>query len=239
MPEITEAVAAKASEIQAQLSTVSQNVRTNGELTSAGRERALAIAYMAAKDAMDTLVETWQGTSETTASQLAKDLFGAIDARGADAISLRDAGDRAAQLETPEAALILLARANNTGDEVLARAIAEHAWSQRSTFFGGPWRAVVDAYAVERNEVATKLEELNAASANDVRINLAAGFIFSLPKPVELERHSDYAIQLLAESTPAGTAQRTQADVNRDISRSIESASINAGYGWIGRHQGL
>lgn len=237
MPEITEAVAAKASQIQVELNAATETARSNGALTTEGRERALAVAYMHAKTAMDDLVQSWQGTSEATASVLAKDLFGAVDVRGADAISLRDAGDRASQVETPEAALALLDRANNTGDEVLARAVAEHAWLQRSTFFGGPWRAVVDAYAVTRKDVAVKLAELDAASTDDIRANLTAGFMFILAKPAELDRHSDYRIQMIAETDLPVASRQTQADLNREIGRTTRQSS--GGYDWLGRHQGL
>jgi hypothetical protein len=41
---------------------------------------------------------------------------------------MRDAADRAGRLENPDEALALLQRVENTGDRVLARAIAAHAF---------------------------------------------------------------------------------------------------------------
>jgi hypothetical protein len=127
------------------------------------------------------------------------DLFGSVSSLGADAISARDADDRAAQLKTRDEALALLARAESNSDQVLARAIALRAFTNvQQPLSAGAWRPVLDAYCTSRPTIATKLAELAEARRSSVEKSFGRSVIFSLNKPRELERMSDSQIQAAA-----------------------------------------
>src|SRR3954452_19785825 len=95
----------------------------------------------------------------------------------------------------------LLRQAERSGDEVLARAVAQFAHDQRGPFDAG-WHDVIDAFASRRPEVAHKLEALAAAQRDDLGASIGSAFVFALFKPTELERYSDYRLCIVAEGQP-------------------------------------
>ena len=200
MPEIPQDVAAKAGSIQEALNRDVQAHRSNGDLTPEARLRYLAIAYTRAEAQMTQLRESWGGASVETVESLSRKVFGAAASSGMDAISARDAGDRAAQIEDADEAMRLLRWADDNGDEVLARAVAQHAFNNRQHFFGGDWASVVDAYAETRPEVAEQIVQIANARRDTIRTNLSAMFIFAVHKPHELEALSAGRVRLLLES---------------------------------------
>jgi hypothetical protein len=198
MPEIPQHVSEKAEAIQARLNSRISAARSNADLTADGKTKEMARAYLEADEAMTKLKDAWQGGSEKDVVALGRDIFGSTSAAGVDAISSRDADDRAASLDNAQAALDLLERAEENGDSVLARAIAQRAYRNRSDVFGG-WEAVLDAYTTSRPEVAEKIHALDDARRNTIRTNFAAGITFSLNKPAELgNAYSTHAISRLA-----------------------------------------
>jgi hypothetical protein len=91
MPEISDAVAAKAAAIQNRFNSTVTAVRADRDLTPEGKTKRLAVAYQEADTAMTKVREDWQRSNATTASTLGKDIFGAASTLGVDAISARDA----------------------------------------------------------------------------------------------------------------------------------------------------
>ncbi len=72
-----------------------------------------------------------------------------------EAISTRDAQDRAALIKGPQDAAALLERAEQNGDQVLARAIARHAVEQsRVGLQGEQWGAVLASFVDARPSVS-------------------------------------------------------------------------------------
>ena len=191
MPDISQATADKAATIQARFNSQVTSIRDDRGLTPEGKQRSLAQAYLRADEEMTKLRESWQGSTSTDSVTLARDIFGAASTAGADAISARDADDRATRLEQPNEALELLIRSEENGDGVLARAIAQHAYrnyNQQGDILGRHWATVLDKYLETRPDVAEKLEKLSAARRDSVTNNLRAGMVFSLHKPRELDR---------------------------------------------------
>ncbi|WP_017936063.1 hypothetical protein [Nocardioides sp. Iso805N] len=222
MPDIPEDVATKAADIQVAFNADAELHRNNADLTPDGRIRRLAIAYLSAKAQMDELQTSWAGTSAINAETIDRDVFGAPNVVGADAISSRDAADRASRVESPEDGMRLLQQAERTGDEILARAVAQYAYDQQGVVFGSGWTDVVDAFASRRPEVAQKLTDLAAATRANLDASLTAAFTFSLARPAEFGNLTDYRLQILADTTDPSAP--TQSDGN---------------YGWLGLPQGL
>jgi hypothetical protein len=122
--------------------------------------------------------QSWIESAAATKAHVGRDLFGAMSASGADAISFRNAADRASRLENPEEAIRLLDQAERTCDEVLAKEIAQRAYDTQtgSLFGGGTWGAVIEQYASSRSDVAEQLRALDAARVDDLKGNLQAAF---------------------------------------------------------------
>ena len=185
MPEISQATADKAAAIQREFNSSVTAFREDRGLTPEGKRQRMAAAYLRAEEAMNKLRSSWREGAQASAQVLNRDIFGAASTAGVDAISARDADDRAAQLQTADEALPLLSRAEENGDKVLARAIAQRAYRERGNPFGG-WGLVLEAYTENRPDVARKLSELEAARRDTFQTNFTAGIVFSLHQPAEL-----------------------------------------------------
>jgi hypothetical protein len=198
---MTQAVADQAAQIAAERDRMIETIMADANLSQAGKQRAVAKQHQAAVERMQVLKDNFSGGSVITAQELGKQLFGADQVTGADAISMRDAHDRAAQVEDPQAAAALLDAARMYGDEHLARAVAHRAYNESQSPLVGPaWSPVVEAYASSRPEVAERLQEYHEARSQTMQDNLAAGFAFALPKPPIIDRLHEHQIAELAES---------------------------------------
>lgn len=200
MPEIPQNIQDQAGAIQSNFNATVTQVRSNGDLTEDAKLRRLARAWTDAEARMGELRQSWQGRSTESAESLTKQVFGAAGTSGADAISVRDADDRASRLEDADEALSLLRRAEDNGDVVLSRAIALHAFGKRNEFFGGDWAGVVDAYAEAHPQVAEKIVKLATLRTDTINTSVASAFVFSIFKPSELDRvRSTQLTALLAD----------------------------------------
>lgn len=206
MAGISQDLADKAEGIGSRYFGQVESIRGNGDLTAEARQRRIAQAYSQASSAMAELKSGWEQSNVRRQETLTRDLFGSSGASGADAISFRDALDRAAQIETPEEAARILARAQNTGDTVLARAVAQAAYEQMGGALGGPeWVAVVNAFAEKTPTAVEKINELSDLQANGPSGDIMTAMHFHLSKPNELDRMTEASIEQLAnaESAPA------------------------------------
>jgi hypothetical protein len=202
MNAVPDNIAEKAGDIQSRHRQVVERVRGDNNLSAQGRLKQLARARLDALAEMTKLREGFDGKEAKTASDLSVDLFGAVSLVGADAISARDAADRARQIRSPREALELLALAENNGDQVLARAIGHRAFNeQRQPIGGAAWSPVLDAFTARRPETASKLAELAQARRRSVEQSVGRSVIFSLPAPRELERVSETRLQALADGS--------------------------------------
>lgn len=136
-------IAEKAADIERRLNQFVAATQSNDNLSAEGRRKRLAAHYLDAVAAMRKLRESLEGKEEQTAHDLRVDLFGSASSLGADAISARDADDRAAQLKTRDEALALLARGvkRRSGARPRDRATCLHrgtAAAQRRRLEAGP-----------------------------------------------------------------------------------------------------
>jgi hypothetical protein len=149
-------------QLNAKLNSEVDRVRTDRAFTSEAKRVLLARAYLDARTQMDAARAHVRGSREQERARLTRELFSVAgllgniataETRAGVAVSLRDAQDRAARLAGEEEALDLLARAERSGDEVLARAVVERSLEQL-------WLAPLNAYAEAHPGTEPKLQRL-------------------------------------------------------------------------------
>jgi hypothetical protein len=204
LPRMNETTANLAETIRQRLEAKLTAIRSNMDLSQQGRRRLIAAAYKDAAGKLSDLSENFDRTASLTAEQTARDLFGGSYLTGADAISQRDAEDRAAQLENGDQALALLARAQRNGDQHLARAVASVAFERSQHPLTAPtWQPVVQAFADANPGTAAKLQQLADLRRDQTTNGLTNAILLSTPKPSELDGLNDGQIQELADSPDA------------------------------------
>lgn len=191
-----------AERIRQSFSDRAEALRSNANLSSEGLRARLARAYLEAKTEMQAL-QTRQGDDvQSRIRALNAKVWGLDDIAGRNgtdrasaSVSYRDAQDRAAAVETMQGALALLVRAEATGDELLARALAARAASEPLS----GWGDVLEAYFNERpQKVAAYLElrDLSRSPRSGADI-----FAFAVPVPQELGTMPEYQVQALADDS--------------------------------------
>ncbi|MBN0039482.1 hypothetical protein JN535_04740 [Cellulosimicrobium cellulans] len=126
-----------------------ESIRNDRTRTDEWKTAQLAKVYLN----IHSLVEQAQARADATERETLRDaqhrVLGTVGLKGDSAslvISQRDAADRAANIKTADQALHLLGRANATGDQVLARAIAAVALRNE-------WVEVANAFLAEYPEL--------------------------------------------------------------------------------------
>lgn len=177
-------------------------VRSRTELTPGAQRALIARNYLAAKSQMSDLQQS-AGTGVVAArAKAGREAFGVQGISGDPAsvsISFRDAQDRADSLTDPNDAARLLARAEQSGDEPLARAIAARAFEMYDSSFGGgstAWASVVDDFTAARPRAATAVQTL--VDLSDGPMTSRDMFAWVLPRPADLGTFDDYQLQTLA-----------------------------------------
>ncbi len=181
----------RASYIQTRYAQDVKEIRADSHLSEDGKRRALAQAYLRTRDDLRELQEKESEAIAKRRRELERSLFGLSVGRGdAAMLSLRDAQQRAASLKAPAQALTLLATAERTGDDILARAVAAHSWDRS-------WTKVLDAYAAERPGVLEKFHELDSLDGRQsVGRRMATAMAFRLP-PELRGAHTEAALRKL------------------------------------------
>ncbi|MEM6109507.1 hypothetical protein AAHS21_25230 [Mycobacterium sp. 050272] len=204
------------------------NVRGDVSLSELGRQQVIAriwsntraeIARLRQLD-FDSLVQRYNSLERT--------VFGTAGAStGADAVSFRDAVDRAGQLDSVEAAAKMLGTAELSGDAVLAKAVVMRAWESR-------WDVIVDKYASTHATVADKLAELVSLrkALDGIASRLGGAIGASLPRPTELAnlslaQISEYAAADPSRSLDAIRAARLTGDATPDEEEAARRQAVD------------
>lgn len=185
MARMTQDIKDQAARIHQTRDNAINSALANQSLSAAGQRLAAATAQLTAQRSMDALQNNFESGAQLTATDLERRLFGSpTPVTGADAVSMRDANDRASQLTDPGEALSMMQTALMTGDDLLARAIARQAYGMRNSPLGalGGWGDVLDAYAEQNPTFASQLRQYSDATASALRDSVD-GLIFYLPSP--------------------------------------------------------
>ncbi len=180
-------------------------VRSRTELTPDAQRALIAKNYLAAKSQMTDLQQSAGTNTVAAKAKAGREAFGVQGISGDPAsvsISYRDAQDRADSLNDPNDAAKLLARAERSGDEPLARAVAARALEMYDSSFGGgspAWASVVDDFTATRPRAATAVQTI--LDLADGPMTARAMFAWVLPKPLDLGTVDGYQLQSLADGT--------------------------------------
>lgn len=203
-------------EVQASFRREADRIRSNKGFSDAGKRTAMARAYRNHKDALERLRQEDASKERLERNKLTKDLFG-IDrlasfmepasGRAALSVSFRDAQDRVAGVEKEDAALALLARAERSGDDILARAIVERGLAEG-------WLDVLNTYAAAHPGTEAKLQRLvdmDNNSPTTIARQLSEEMKYALGKPTEIAGLSDRDIEdiTVKDSSPTPTLAGT------------------------------
>lgn len=187
-------------QVHEQLDRDIRRIDEHGEWSDQARTVAKARAWKRATDAAQILREQNDNAIRTQRKDLAREFLGYHyrgPVTGQDALSRRDAQDRAATIEDPAEALALLERAERSQDEHLASAIAERAAELSRE---PKWAAVAYAYAQTRPNAAKALEALQELpDLNDLQTQYNYTWHFSVPTPPGLVS-DEYKLEQLAET---------------------------------------
>jgi hypothetical protein len=174
-----------------------ERIRGNKAASREGKRADLARTYLNARQRMEDIFAAEAAQHARQRRQLEARLFGSGDLVGDAAsmtISRRDAGDRVARITKTGEALDLLHRALSSGDEVLARAVAQWAYQNRNV-------DVANAYLEARPQHDAAFNELWVLPSGERNpIEEARRHIsFPIQKPGELDDVADMHLQSVAD----------------------------------------
>ena len=176
-----------------------QRIRDRIELSPAAAQARIAAVYLKAKTSMDAMNTANPAKRAADLAAAKRNLFGIDDLttgaspadRASMALSFRDAQQRAAQLTTTAEAQALLDLADQSGDELLARAVGNAALS------GLGMDDVGQAYLAARPQQAKAYDALRGLTRMG---SIAEILEFVLPKPPELAQVSDNRLAAMPAS---------------------------------------
>ena len=190
---------AQADAIREAAATRVQRIRDRKELSAEAKRSAIAKIHLGQKTQLAALqdkanqdIAAGRRAAMTTAFGI-DDIAGDATSRLTAAVSYRDAQDRVANLQSPTEALQVLNRAEGSGDELLARAVAQRAYEQRRT--DPSWQQALDEYLAPRPKAQQAVADLLAA---DRPVNARGLFAFVAPPPPEVSGLADHQLAALA-----------------------------------------
>lgn len=170
-------------------------VRSDAGRTDEYKKWALAVASSQIARSLNAELEKMAGQVIATDRGDAEKVFGVAGLSGDPAslvISRRDAGDRVASITDGKELRALLARATRSGDEVLARAVAERALEMQSA-------ETLNKFAEDRPHLDAAVERLwNAERAEDDSFGLTVSLMGL--RPEELGSMSFSSIEAMAQN---------------------------------------
>lgn len=176
-----------------------ERIRGNKAASRESKRADLARTYLNARQRVDGIFATAASEQARQRRQLEARLFGGADLAGDAAsmtISRRDAGDRVARITKNDEALDLLHRALSSGDEVLARAVAQWAYQHHAV-------DVANAYLEARPQHDAAFNELWAIPANDATQagveRMRGEMSYPITRPDELADVADMHLAAVAD----------------------------------------
>ncbi|ANJ07152.1 hypothetical protein [Streptomyces parvulus] len=185
-------------QIREQYNRKIEKIRGREDLTPQAKQVAMARAHQTAAEQIAAVREADQRQYEQRRQTLEKRLFGNRELSGTDALSARDARERAAQYTHPDEALKAYQRAQRDGDKDMMRALGSMAADQAALpVLGQAWYGLVEAHAAATPGYAGNLEELRGLHNPD---DFRATTYVTPDVPSELGRMSPQQVASLADS---------------------------------------
>jgi hypothetical protein len=190
--------------IQTGLDRTVESLRANTSLSEQGRRIEMAKALVDARKKVDRVKTEAVTARKQRRDELTRFLFGHASGEG-DILAMRDARDRAAKLESADAAGSALRQAQLAGDRSLVKAITHAA-------VDNGWHGVVDDYVAglgpeEVTPVALSLQSL-AAIPHGRNTDTADAAVFRVTSPRELFSYREGDLEQLAKDAAPQPAQQ-------------------------------
>lgn len=199
-------------------------VRADQNLSGDGKQRQLARLYATTRATLKDYQVAERKAVAARRADLERDVLGASLTAGSNAISARDAADRAALCKTPAAALDLLRRADASGDDTLSRAIARRAtemWHGQPGPTVAAWENVFAEYLATRPQLVPAVDELGAIEQMETQSVISP---YTVSKPIDV----DGDVLAAAVRGEFDAPERTTAGPLRDPSRMETTAADRA-----------
>lgn len=189
-----------ADKVRDDLDTKINRVRANKDLTPEAKRIQIARHYSDAKTAIDAMAASKPNETAAQVAAAKRAAFGIDDLvsgaspaeRATMAMSYRDAQQRAAQITNPAEALHLMGIAEQSGDELLVRAIGN------ASLQGFGMSEVADHYLAQRPAQAEALQRVHDLQRPP---SLATMLEHVVPKPAEVSNLDDGQIAQIAAGT--------------------------------------
>lgn len=181
--------------IRQRYSSTIEEIRADNSRTEDYKRSEMAREFITARRRINDLAAKSTAEATNRRRSLESQVFG-IGALSGDAgslaISRRDASDRVAQLKDEAAALDLLVRADRSGDEPLAQALAERAVVD-------DWADVANAFVETRPHLKSALSEIWNTKKPGIVSEMAEAQATLILKPHELSTIPDHQLEILAD----------------------------------------
>lgn len=183
--------------IRAERDRALSRIRGRRDLTQQAKQVSVARVHQDAERKMAALLEENQASYQRQRAMLERKLFGGDDSTGYNALSARDAREKAAAITDPREAFAAFQRAQRAGDVDMVKAIASHAADHSQVkIFGDAWQPIVAAYAETSPGKADTYKQL----AELQQPNSGGDWSYALDTPSELGRLSAAQVLKLAGS---------------------------------------
>jgi len=183
--------------IRAERDRALARIRGRRDLTQQAKQVSVARVHQDAERKMAALLEENQASYQRQRAMLERKLFGGDDSTGYNALSARDAREKAAAITDPREAFAAFQRAQRAGDVDMVKAIASHAADHSQVkIFGDAWQPIVAAYAETSPGKADTYKQL----AELQQPNSGGDWSYALDTPSELGRLSAAQVLKLAGS---------------------------------------
>ncbi|MFH9369098.1 hypothetical protein ACH4K8_25855 [Streptomyces anulatus] len=140
-----------------------EKIRNRQDLSDQAKQVAMARAHESTVTKLESMRQADRQQYDERRTQLEKRLFGNRELSGTDALSARDARERAASYTHPDEAHAAYKRAQRDGDRDMMRALGSWAADQAAMpILGEAWRPLVETHAAATPGYAQNLEELRS-----------------------------------------------------------------------------
>lgn len=160
-----------------------KEIRADDTLSDEGKRAQIENLYNATKARLEEHLKSTKGDRDARVTALQRRLFGTVGMTSHDAISYRDATDRASAVATEDEAVSMMKSAIVSDDKILQGTLLKRAYDAKD-LTGMPWMNVINTYEAAHPTDADALQELLDLIARADGFGMA---VFSiLPKPAEL-----------------------------------------------------
>lgn len=205
MPVNRNHLLARSQQIQLDANDTIERLRNDKSLSAGAIRSKIAATHLATKRAVADIEQQIESSKSNESDYWSKAAFGITDLIGDNgspypaSAAYRQAQAEVDKITDPREATQLLARAEQSGDEMMARALSQRAYNERG-FFGAAWQPVMDAYTAKRPKQAEAISNLLANDPGALS-GVGAAAYTHVHTPPEVARLSDHQLEEVANDT--------------------------------------